>query len=65
LITDKGVDNIWTQPLNGSAGRQVTSFKSDRINEFYWSPDGKILGVLQYHADSDVVLIRDKGSSSQ
>jgi Tol biopolymer transport system component len=65
LITDKGVDNIWMQPMNGSAGRQVTSFKSDKINEFYWSPDGKILGVLQYHADSDVVLIRDKGSSSQ
>ena len=65
LITDKGVDNIWMQPLNGSAGRQVTSFKSDRIHEFYWSPDGKNLGVLQYHADSDVVLIRDKSSVAQ
>ena len=65
LITDKGVDNIWMQPLDGSAGRQVTSFKSDRIGEFYWSPDGKVLGVLQYHADSDVVLIRDKSSLPQ
>jgi Tol biopolymer transport system component len=65
LITDKGVDNIWMQLLNGSAGRQITSFKSDRISEFHWSPDGKILGVLQYHADSDVVLIRDKGSLPQ
>ena len=65
MITEKGVDNIWMQPLNGSAGRQITSFKSDRISEFHWSPEGKILGVLQYHADSDVVLIRDKGSLPQ
>jgi Tol biopolymer transport system component len=65
VITEKGVDNIWMQPLNGSAGRQITSFKSNRISEFHWSPEGKILGVLQYHADSDVVLIRDKGSLPQ
>jgi Tol biopolymer transport system component len=64
-ITANGVDNIWMQPLNGSAGRQITNFKSDQISEFHWSPDGNTLGVLQYHTDSDVVLIRDKDSSQR
>jgi len=64
-ITVKGVDNILVQPLDGSPGRQITNFKSDQISEFHWSPDGKALGILQFHIDSDVVLVRDKGSSSQ
>jgi hypothetical protein len=60
-----GVDNIWIHPLNGSVGRQITNFKSDEIVEFHWSPDGKTLGMLRNHTDSDVVLIQDQGSSSQ
>jgi eukaryotic-like serine/threonine-protein kinase len=62
-IRDNGVDNIWVQPLDGAAGRQITYFKSDQISEFHWSPDGKSLGILQNHTDSDVVLMHDKGSS--
>jgi eukaryotic-like serine/threonine-protein kinase len=62
-ITENGVDNIWIQPVDGSAGRQITNFKSERINEFHWSVDGKTLGILRSHNDSDVVLMHDKGSS--
>jgi Tol biopolymer transport system component len=58
-IRENGVDNVWTQPLNGTSGRQVTSFASDQITAFHWSPDGKSLGVLRGHTDSDVVLIRE------
>jgi dipeptidyl aminopeptidase/acylaminoacyl peptidase len=58
-IRENGVDNVWIQPLNGSAGRQVTAFASDQISAFHWSPDGKSLGVLRGHTESDVVLIRD------
>ena len=59
-IRENGVDNLWVQPLGGgSAGRQITSFNSEQILTFRWSPDGKGLAVLRRHTDSDVVLIRD------
>ena len=46
-ITQQGVDNLWMQPLDGSAGRQLTNFKSDQIFGVQFSPDGKNLAVLQ------------------
>ena len=58
-IRETGVDNIWTQPLDGSAGKQLTSFTAEQISGFHWSPDGKTLGLLRGHTDSDVVLIRE------
>ncbi|MDE3136529.1 MAG: protein kinase [Acidobacteriota bacterium] len=57
-IREKGVDNIWVQPLTGSAGSQLTHFESGQINQFAWSPDGKKLAVLRNHTTSDVVLLR-------
>jgi eukaryotic-like serine/threonine-protein kinase len=56
---DKGVDNLWLQPLDGSKGRQITDFTSDRIWDFHWSFDGKQLAMVRGHNDADVVLIRD------
>lgn len=40
-------------------GRPITNFSSEQIVEFHWAPDGKSLGILRGHTDSDVVLIRD------
>lgn len=57
---DHGVDNLWEQPLDGSAGRQITSFNSERIWDYHWSEDGSQLAVSRGHTDSDVVLIRDQ-----
>src|SRR5580692_5622962 len=54
-----GTDDLWLQPLDGSAGKQITDFKSEQISDFHWSPDGSRLGVIRGHIDSDVVLIRD------
>jgi Tol biopolymer transport system component len=54
-----GVDDLWSQPLDGSPGKQVTDFKSEHINDFHWSFDGSKLGVIRGHTDSDVVMIRD------
>lgn len=54
-----GVDDLWSQPLDGSPGKQITGFKSEHINDFRWSFDGSQLGVIRGHTDSDVVLIRD------
>jgi eukaryotic-like serine/threonine-protein kinase len=56
---DKDADNLWLQPLDGSPGKQLTNFKSERITEFRWSFDGKQLGLTRGHTDSDVVIIRD------
>jgi eukaryotic-like serine/threonine-protein kinase len=58
-IRDKDADNLWLQPLDGSAGKQISNFKSERIQEFHWSADGKQIGLIRGHTDSDVVLIRD------
>ena len=58
-ITQNGVGNLWLQPLDGSAGRQLTNFKSDQIAWIQYSPDGKNIGVLSRRVDADVVLLRE------
>ena len=58
-VKENGVDNVWIQPLDGSPGHQITQFKSEQILSFHWSPDGKKLGILRGHTDSDVVLLQE------
>jgi serine/threonine protein kinase len=58
-IRENGVDNVWTQPLDGSPGRQITNFDAEQILSFHWSPDAKHLGILRGHTDSDVVLLQE------
>jgi serine/threonine protein kinase len=65
VIHEKGADNLWLQPLDGSRGRQITDFQDDAIQYYLFSPDGKSLGVMRTHTESDIVLLSDKGSSAQ
>jgi serine/threonine protein kinase/Tol biopolymer transport system component len=58
-VAENGVDNVWIQPLDGTPGRQLTHFNSEQIYSFHWSPDGKNLGILRGHTDSDVVLLQE------
>jgi len=58
-IRQNGVDNIWIQPMDGSPGRQITNFDREQILSFHWSPDGRSLGILRGHTDSDVVLLQE------
>ncbi len=58
-IEEKGVENLWLQPINGAPGVQLTNFPTDVFSRYYYSPDGKTLGFLRLHSDSDVVLLRD------
>jgi serine/threonine protein kinase len=60
VIHEKGVSNIFVQPVDGSPGRQVTNFTSDSINSFAWSHDGKTLAVVRVHNTSDIVLLHEK-----
>ena len=58
-VADNGVDNVWIQPVDGGPGHQITHFNSEQIFSFHWSPDGKNLGILRGHTDSDVVLLQE------
>ncbi len=53
-----GVDNLWVQPLDGTPAYPITSFKSDEITDFHWSPSGDRLGIVRGRTESNVVLIR-------
>ncbi len=58
-VREKGVDNLWLQPLDGGPGRQLTSFGSLKIYSFQWSPDGKSLALVRGDSPSDLVLIQN------
>ncbi|MCU1305635.1 MAG: serine/threonine protein kinase, partial [Acidobacteriaceae bacterium] len=58
-VHSNGADNIWLYPIAGGPGRQITKFKTENIAEFHFSPDGKKIGIIRGHIDSDIVLIRD------
>jgi eukaryotic-like serine/threonine-protein kinase len=60
-IHENGTENLWLQPLDGSRGRMLTNFQSDAIHFFEYSPDGKTLGVMRTHSESDAVLLHDSG----
>ena len=52
-----GVSNIWAQPLDGGPPRQLTDFKTDRIDSFEWSRDGRWVALVRAAETSDVVVI--------
>lgn len=57
-IDDKaGASNIWSQPVDGGAPKQITDFKSDLIWTFDISPDGKQLVMSRGRNIDDVVMI--------
>jgi Tol biopolymer transport system component len=58
-IREKGVDNLWLQPLDGGPGRQITNFSALKIYSYQWSQDGKNLALVRGESPSDLVLIQD------
>ena len=62
-IRENGLYALWVSPVDGSPGHRVTEFEADRIEDFHWSADGKTLGLLRAHNDSDVLLLRQSASS--
>src|SRR5438105_1227943 len=58
-VREKGVDNLWVQPLDRSPYRQLTHFTSEKISQFAFSPDGVQLAIQRGHTESDAVLLRD------
>ena len=58
-VREKGVDNLWQQPLDGSAHKQLTHFTAERIARFRFSLDGSQIAVERGHSDSDAVLLTE------
>ncbi|HVT05506.1 MAG TPA: protein kinase [Thermoanaerobaculia bacterium] len=50
--------NIWLQPLDGGAPRQLTSFSDQGLN-FEWARDGKSLYVPRWQTATDIVLLNE------
>jgi eukaryotic-like serine/threonine-protein kinase len=59
VVREKGVDNLWIQPLDGAPRRQLTHFTSERIAGYAFSKDGAQLGIKRGHSESDAVLLRN------
>jgi len=58
-VQEKGVGNLWMQPLDGSAPHQFTHFTSERIDKFRFSQDGTKIAIERGHNESDAVILRD------
>jgi len=59
IVREKGVDNLWVQPLDGTPRQQLTHFTSEKIAAFSFSKDGSRLAVERGHSESDAVLLRN------
>jgi Tol biopolymer transport system component len=59
VVREKGVDNLWLQPLDGKSHRQLTHFKRDKTFRFVFSPDGSKIAVECGELESDAVLLHD------
>jgi len=62
VVRNKGADNLWVQPLDGSASKPLTHFTAERILRFAFSPDGSRLAIERGEEESDAVLLKDSGS---
>jgi eukaryotic-like serine/threonine-protein kinase len=60
IVREKGVDNLWLQPLDGKPRRQLTHFKKDKIFRFSFSPDGSRIAIESGEVESDAILIHDQ-----
>jgi Tol biopolymer transport system component/DNA-binding winged helix-turn-helix (wHTH) protein len=54
-----GVTNIWSQPIDGGAPKQVTNFKEDLIFRYAWSQDGNTLACERGTQISDIIMVSD------
>jgi Tol biopolymer transport system component len=60
INTQNGVSNLWSQPLDGGAPKQITDFKSDLIWRFAYSRDGKQLALARGSVSRDAVMIESQ-----
>ncbi len=56
-VNRNSVSNVWSQPLDGGAPKQVTDFKDSLMTGFAWSKDGKMFASTRGSLTRDAVLI--------
>lgn len=54
-----GSNNLWLQPLDGGAPKQLTDFKQGGIWRREWTRDGKQVAIVRGESSYDVVTITD------
>ena len=59
VVREKGVDNLWLQPLDGKPHKQLTHFKKDKNFRFAFSPDGSKIAMECGEVESDAVMLHD------
>jgi serine/threonine protein kinase/Tol biopolymer transport system component len=60
IAREKGVDNLWLQPLDGKPHHQLSHFKRDKTFRFVFSPDGSKIAMECGEVESDAVLLHDE-----
>ena len=58
--TRDNVSNIWRQPVAGGPPKQLTDFKSEKIEGFDWSRDNRLL-LSRGFTTREIVLMQDVG----
>ena len=65
VIRERGVDNLWLQPVAGGVPHRLSDFHlarstSQGIQSYAWSPDGKRLAISRRLSKGDGVLLQDQ-----
>jgi eukaryotic-like serine/threonine-protein kinase len=60
VVREKGVDNLWLQPLGGTPHKQLTHFKKDGTFRFAFSHDGTKIAMQCGAIESDAVMLHDE-----
>lgn len=58
LDSSTGILNVWSQPIDGGAPKQLTNFKSEFLTSFAVSRSGEI-AAYRFYATRDIVLIKN------
>ena len=58
LNNASGILNVWSQPIDGGAPKQLTNFKSEFVMSFAIARDGTI-AAYRWSATRDIVLIKN------
>jgi len=58
-VPEKGVDNLWSEALDGSKRKPLTWFEKDLIFRYAFSPDGKQIAMERGSIETDAFILRD------
>jgi len=59
IVREKGVDNLWTQTLDGKDRKALTAFGKDLIFRYAYSKDGKQIAIEHGNFETDAFLFHD------